>query len=263
MSLHPTTPRRERLLVFGRNNSGKSSVWLNIADWLSRTNSPDRLHVGSTDHAWDAMRYPDIEPYVNVTDLDRTDFMAWITWASSLKSTVTRDDWVIVDLAETAWDAAQEFYWDKKTGGDMLADIFFENQRAIESKGTDGEYMGGAHGANWGLIKKYYNAFLTPILSLPCHIVFVTTSKEIRDDMPDAATLKAQWKVGWMPAGEKNLPGLFHTWLYCAETGQGHIYTVCRDKTALGQPKRTELKGAKVEQGFVLDYLLPVAGWEL
>ena len=208
------------------------------------------------------MRFPAIEPVVNVTDLDRGDFMAWIRWAETLKSVVGRDDWAVVDLADTAWDVAQEFYWDKKTGGDMLADVFFENQRAIESKGSEGEYMGGADGANWGLIKKYYNAFLTPVLALPCHILFVVNS---RDPRGHARRRHVESPVeGRVDASrKKNLPGLFHTWLYCAETPRGHVYTTVRDKVALGQPKRTELKGQAVENGFVLDYLIPVANWSL
>lgn len=263
MALHPTTPRREKILAYGRPNSGKSSTWVSIADWLATTGSTSRIHLGTTDRAWDAMRYDKIEEVVVATELIQGDFLFWIEWAKKTRESVGRDDWIVVDKACMVWDEAQAFYWDKKTGGDMLADVYFENQRAIESQGDDGEYMSGAHGVNWGLIKKYYNAFLGPVVNAPCHVLVCVDAKEVRKDMENYAVLQQQWKTGWMPAGEKNLPGFFNTWLFCYEAQGGWRYTTARDKVALGQPKRDELKNAEVVTGLVMDYLVPVAGWAL
>lgn len=261
--LQPTSPRRERVLAYGRPNSGRSSTWISLADWIAKTGSPSRIHLATTDRAWDAMRYPDIEPVVIAAELDQSDFAPWFDWAKKTRENVSRDDWIVVDKANQAWEGAQEFYWEKRTGGDMLADIWYQNQRAVETKGREGEFMGGAHGSNWDLIKKYYNTFLSPVVNAPCHLLFVADSKEIRVDMEEADALKQQWKVGWMPAGEKNLPGFFHTWVFCAETPKGWVYTTIRDKTGLGQPARKTLKAHPVETGFALDYLVEVAGWEL
>ncbi len=156
MSLHATTPRKERLLAFGRSNSGRSSTYLNIADWAARTNADTHIYLALTDRSWDAMRFDEIDPYVTVTDLERGDYMAWVDWAKTTVDKVRADDWLVVDRIDEAWEAAQEFYWDRLTGGDMLADVYFRNQQAMKSKGAEGEYMAGDHGANWGLIKKYY-----------------------------------------------------------------------------------------------------------
>lgn len=263
MTLHPTSPRREKLLVYGRPNSGKSSTWVSIADWTAKTSSTSRIHLATTDRAWDAMRYPEIEDVVTATELDLSDFEPWFEWAKKTAANVGRDDWIVVDKANHAWEGAQEYFWHRKTGGNLLADVFYEHQQAVETKGQRGSFMGGAHGANWDLIKRYYNAFISPLVNAPCHLLFCTDAKELREDMEGYAILKEQWKVGWMPAGEKNLPGFFHTWLFTAETPRGWLYTTVRDKTGLGQPKRDLLRGATVETGLVMDYLLPVCGWEL
>ena len=263
MSLHPPTSRRERILAYGLNGSGKTSTLLDVATWIANTQSSARIHVGSTDYKWEPMITPEIEPIVTVTNLDRDDFMPWIEWARSLKTKVSRDDWVSVDLIDVAWEAAQQFYWDKVTGGDLLADIWFRNQEAINSKGAEGEYMAGSNGGNWGLIKKYYFSFLQAVINVPCHLLFVAQAKEVPGFGDQEAALKAKWKTGWMPAGEKTLPGVFFTWLYCAETPKGWIYTSTRDDVPLGQPKRRLLKGEVIEAGFVLDYLVGVCGWEL
>lgn len=265
MTLHPTTPRRERILAFGPSNSGRSSTWLNIAQMAAQFETDTHLYVGGTDRAWDAMRYDEIEPYVSYEDLDRNDFMPWIDWAKNVKAKVRPDDWVVVDMADVAWDAAQEHVLPQvtNTGSDMLADIYLANLKAIESKGGEGEFMGGAHGQRWDIIKRYYFAFMQTATNCPCHLLFVCDAKEIRVDMIHADVKKAQWKVGWMPRGQADLPKQFHTWLFCAETGNGWVYTTIRDKVPLGREPRVLLKGAKVTNGLVLDYLLPIAGWTL
>lgn len=266
MSLHPTSPRRERILAFGSPNSGRSSTWLNIADWNAKTLASSHVYLGSTDRAWDAMQYPEIEPYVSVTDLDRTDFMPWIDWAKLIKSKVTRDDWVVVDMADVAWEAAQAHAFGLMTGGDMLSDIvlrdFLEKEKAKEERNSK-EMMSGPHGSKWDVTKRYYFDFMQRVTNLPCHLLLVCDAKEIRKDTVEYEIKAATWKVGWMPKGQADLPKQFHTWLYCAETPRGWVYTSIRDKVALGQTPRELLKGHIVNSGLVMDYLIPVVGWSL
>lgn len=257
-----STPRRERTLVYGRSNAGKSSTWLDVANWFATTETPNRIHLGCTDFAWQSMRHEVIEPYVDCTDLDPLDFMGWVDWARRLRGEVDPDDWVVLDRTDILWEVAQETV-ERKRGHDLLADVKFENLRAIETRNAEGELMGGAHGSNWGLIKSYYSSVLQPFINVPCHVMAVCDAKEINkaDDAYDLQV--AQWKGNYKPAGEKNLPGLFRTWIFCQESPQGWRYTTKRDTVALGQPPRAQMQGQIVENGFVLDYLVPVCGWEL
>lgn len=261
MPLKAPSSRRERILGYGRSGSGKSSMWLAIANWIEDTGSNAKIHLGDTDKAFDAVAdYPEITKTVEVTDLDVNAFDEWMTWAKLTKGIVTPDDWVVVDMIDKAWLGAQTHFWYQMSGGDPLADIYLKNQQAIESRGQEGEYMGGAHGANWGIINKYYGAFFQQVISMPCHVLCVAPAKEIRPDAKEEE--KAQWKIGWAPQGQKDLAHGFHTVLFSAETPMGWIYTTIRERGPIGRPGRQYLKGAKVED-FVQSYLMGVAGWHL
>jgi hypothetical protein len=126
---------------------------------------------------------------------------------------------------------------------------------AEKSKGE----ISGAHGENWGIINKYYNAFFQTIINMPCHVLCVAPASELRED--DKPETKAQFKVGWKPQGQKDLPHGFHTVLFAAETPQGWVYTTVRERGPIGREGRKYLKGEKVED-FVMTYLVGVAGWK-
>jgi hypothetical protein len=259
MTLHAPTHRREKILGFGLPGSGKTSAILDVAKWLH--GSPDTIYAANTDYKWAGM-YPE-DWNVRLTQLDQLDFDPWRRWARDIRPHLKPDDWVCFDLADAAWEAAQHFYWDKITGGDMLADVWFRNQEAINSKGKDGEYIAGSNGANWGLIKRYYWECIQPVLNVPCHVMMLAQAKEVPSFSVHTEALKAKWKTGWMPTGEKKLPEQFLTWLYFAETTNGYIATTIRDNSPIADPKRDRLKGQDMEGGFVMNYLIPVAGWQV
>lgn len=251
--------RRERILIYGRSGAGKSAAWQDIAVWADNTDAPTRIYLGDTDFAYDAVAdIPEIASHVTATNLDVNEFDKWLPWAIETKSKVERDDWVVVDMVDKAWLGAQTHFWYQMSGGDPLADVYLRNQKAIESKGDEGDYMGGAHGANWGIINKYYGAFFQQVISMPCHVMCIAPAKEIRaDSKPEE---RDQWKVGWAPQGQKDLAHGFHTVLFAAETPIKYIYTTIRERGPIGVKKRDMLKGVGVE-GFVETYLFQVAGW--
>lgn len=263
--MHPPTNRRERLLIYGRSNSGKSSCWLSVASWIADTGSKERVYLGDTDNAWDAMSYPEIEPVVSATHT--TNYIEGLKWAKSLREQVSRDDWAVFDLADKAWPWSQEHYFSTVSGDDefLLGDVYLKNQLAI-NKEAGGESMGGSHGANWGIIYKYYHGFVNAVLNLPCHVMFVAAAKELRPD--SRPTIVAQYKdLGFYPAGppnENELAHNFHSVIYCAETVRGWVYTSVKERGPINKPKRAMLKGKDVtESDFVQEYLIPIAGWRL
>ena len=258
--LHAPHPRRERPLIYGRFNSGKSSCWLSVADWSERTDADITIHLGDTDHAWDAMRPIDgsLDRIVQVTDLDINDYRPWLDWTKKTRENVRPEDWVVVDMIDKAWTAAQGHYWAQMTGDDVLAEVYLRNQQALASKGREGEYMAGDHGANWGIINKFYNAFFQAVINMPCHVMCIAPATEVREN--EKPEIRNQFKVGWKPVGQKDLPHGFHTVLFAAEATEGKwIYTTIRERGPIGQ-KRQMLKGEEVV-GFVETYLFGVAGW--
>jgi hypothetical protein len=252
--------RRERVLLYGRSGSGKSSAWLSLASWAEDTDTALTIHLGDTDHAYDAVAdIPEISSHVSCTDLDVNEYPQWLEWAKETRVKVSRDDWVVVDMIDKAWLGAQTHFWYQMSNGDPLADVYLRNQKAIDSKGEDGEYMGGSHGANWGIINKYYGAFFQQVVSMPCHVMCIAPAAQIRDDSKPEE--KNQWKIGWKPQGQKDLPHGFHTVLFAAETAdRGWVYTSIRERGPIGRVGRRMLKGERVED-FVVTYLMGVAGW--
>jgi hypothetical protein len=256
MPLHGPERRRERVLIYGRPGSGKSSAWTDLALWRERTKASWRIHLADTDHAWEAMD-PDgrFDDFLTVKDLSVNDFHTWPKWAKDTAAVVARDDWLVVDMIDKAWEGAQNFYWDQVGDGASLADIFLRNQ-------TDDKFhMAGDHGANWGVINKYYASFYQTIVNANCNVMCIAPAKEVGDS--EKAAVKAQYKVGWKAQGQKDLLHGFHTVLFAAEAGEGKwVYTTVKERNPPGQEGRKMLKGEKVN-GFVTTYLVGVAGWRM
>ena len=249
--------RREKILGYGRFNSGKSSMWVAIAAWIADTGTDSHLYVGDTDDAWSAVQYGDIEPVVSAVHI--TDYVEGLRWARGVREMVKKDDWVVWDMADKCWSWSQEHYFTTVQGDDdlLLADVYVRNQQRAGS-------MAGDHGSNWGVIYKYYHGLLNMVLNMPCHVLMVAAAREIRPDTK--ASIQAQYKgVGFYPAGppnENELSHNLHTVLYCAETPKGWIYTSIKEMGPINRPKRKMLKGEDVVD-FVSTYLVSVAGWRL
>lgn len=259
--LHNPTHRKERILIYGRSNCGKTSSWLALGDWKHRTNSDFNIHVADTDGVWDIVRPVTGElDDIQVTRLYTDEYREWLDWVKKTRANVKPNDWVVVDMIGKAWEAAQTYYWSQVGSDDLLADIYLANQRALETKGAEGKYMAGAHGANWGLINRYHAAFFEKVVNMPCNVLCVTSANEVRDDSDPA--LKNHYKVGWSPAGQKLMAHGFPTLLFAAQTPREWVYTTIRELGPIGYPKREYLKGESVDD-FVMTYLLGTAGWRM
>src|SRR2546428_10406008 len=102
MPLHPTAPRRERILLYGGWSSGKSSAWVSVAQWLAKTRTTNsRVLALDTDRAWEAMDPGNLDGLVVIRNAPE-----WPDIKSSVKELVTmgtRDDFLVVDLADKPW----------------------------------------------------------------------------------------------------------------------------------------------------------------
>lgn len=263
MPLHPPSSRRERILVFGEAGSGKSSTWVSIADWLERTRSKDKVYALDTDAAWEGMRPEDgsLDARVLVSNLDAQEFDPWRPEARRVRGLVSRDDWVVLDMAMKAWRAPQDAYWKAKQG-ESFADAF-----AAAVIADDLGELSGHHGTNWGAINKLYADFMDVVLSMPCHVLCVTGTKQLQTEREGKTVrVKAgdkEWEgIGKKPSGQGELSHAFHTIIYCQEKklGETWTYTTVKERGPIGRPKREYLKGEHV-QDFVTTYLIKVAKW--
>ena len=255
--LRPPNGRREKILLYGRFNSGKSRAWQSVADWRERTGATFDMWVADTDDCWDAQRPADgrWDQFVHVTRLDVDDYRPWIDWARGVKQQCSRDDWVVVDLHK-ARDAAEGYYWETQEG-DLLADVYYRNQLNVESKGREGEARGGAYGSRFQVIKKYYDAFHSSVMGSGCHILCLAHADEVREyHKPE---VRNQYRVGWKPEGREDLPNMFNTVLFASQVADSWVLTSVREKGPI-DGSRELLKGSTVDD-FVVTYLFGVAGW--
>jgi hypothetical protein len=268
------TGKRERILGFGRSGSGKSSMWGAIGEWEADTGGGGKVWVADSDNAWDAMWSENSEGVVQAERV--RGYVEAVHWARGIRGKVKGDDWVVMDMADKVWSWSQEHYWQTVTGEDdlLLGDVYVQDQLARKKaevvkgggkwEGDDGEAMAGAHGANWGVIYKYYHGLLNMVLNLPCHVLFVAGAREIRPDTKPA--IVAQYKgCGFYPAGppnENELAHNFHSVIFCAETPRDWVYTTVKERGPIRQPSRRMMMGEKVED-FVVSYLMGVAGWKM
>lgn len=259
MPLHSTNNRRERILLYGGWSSGKSSAWVAIAQWIARTKSPSRLLILDTDRAWEAMDPGDMDGIVVIENAPE-----WPEIKMGTKKLVaqgTRDDWLVVDLADKPWTKAQEDYWETVSGKDF--DEFLQ-----EGTKTGTLDLAGDHGKHWGFINKKYATFSGQLQRFPGHIIACTGASEVRQPNKsgkggDSSELRAEYgRFGFRPTGQKDLPHLFHTVLFMQEkrVGEEWVVSTVKERGPIGAPKRPYLKGEKVED-FVRTYLFKVAGW--
>lgn len=261
--LHSPSTRRERILGFGPEGSGKSSAWTYIAEWIYRTKAHAKVWVIDTDLGWDAMRPEDghLDPIVEAFPIHE-----WADYRPAIhkiRGQAGKDDWFVVDLADEPWEAAQKYYFEQAYGQDI--DEFF-----LQAKINDTS-VGGDYGSNWTIIKKLYNGVMGGIPSFRGHVYCATTADVVRkteegkkkaawDD--DAETVETYGRIGYKPNGNKRLAHMFHTVLYFAKTPSGYRVTTTKERTAPGQANRSYLAGQIVKPDFVTTYLMGVAGWK-
>lgn len=262
--LQPPSNRREHILVFGREDTGKTTTWINIATWLARTSSPAKIRVLDTDGTWEASRPIDgsLDGTVVVEDLQGAPYSEYKPALDRLVANPSRDDWLVVDMADQLWNRAQQ------GGFEMLTDREWDEFIAYSVKNDMA--IGGDYGKNWGVINKMYGALIDRVLRWPGHWLLVTPQTEVREankqgkgGEEDPSIRSDYGRIGFKPDGQKKLPHLPHTVLWMQHGPKG-----TRVMTAVKDRGREKVKGValgdgeNMEPGFVVKYLMQVAGWK-
>ncbi len=294
MPLHCPYPARERILAMGAHGSGKTRMWLTIAKYAEKLKSPGTFYVLDTDMAvrrmmsgenfsglaprtqfmvWDANApvpanlrqrketkgtfVPDPGlPIVEDPRLIVFEPYEWVEYMDALKRSVlaiTNDDWLVIDLANPAWDAVQDFYVDLIFKQDS-ADFYL----AARETGKKGAPLDGDK--DWSNINRLYREFSQPLLRLRGHLFLCTGVKAVQTEggRIDPKDVRVTFGPhGVKPEGQKQLPHMAHTILLLKEFTPGVWQT-----TTVKDRERERLTGATVSD-FVMQYLVPVAGWKL
>jgi hypothetical protein len=250
--LHPPDPNDpERILALGGPGTGKTKGWLSIADWSQKTKSPARFYVIDSDDSVTRMLAgkPKLSSVIEYRKVHQWE--GYVDALNDFAPKLTDDDWLVVDFVGSSWDAVQEFYVEQIYGTDM--GNFFLDAR---SKMKAGSPLDGWK--DYGVINRIFRGWMNQLIhDTPGHKYLTAVADEIRDT--DAKDIKARYsKVGVRPRGQKHLTHAVHTVMLMLEpSAKRYFYTTIKDR------ERVELVGHEVTKDFVLDYLVPVAGWKL
>lgn len=266
--LHAPTSRRERILLFGLEDGGKSTTWLQIAQWLHRTGSPARVYAMDSDMVanWAPDVYPNFDH--NVTAYDTYKWEEYKEALSKAESDYdpARGDWLVVDTGDRPWAAVQDWYTR------VIKEVEVENWVIEHAKSDKFKQhpLTGEYGMNWFYINDQYNRWFQPIIRWRGHVLVCCHEKPLarasgeKGERPDDKELIQLYdKVGVRPEGQKGLSLPMQTVIRLsnniARVGSGKI----ERKLTTVKDKGRDVMQDKAWGDFVVDYLVDVAKWEM
>lgn len=255
MPLHYPGKARERILLMGGYGAGKSQAWGEWARWSRDTGSKARFYAVDTDYGVDRME-DNYEGFSSNVEYRQTrDYDEILKYMRDCRKKATRDDILVLDMVGTMWGVCQGAFSEKAFGKNM-GDWFIEAAKAGSMGAIAGDF-----GVNWGAINRMYGEIRDEFLRFPGHVIACTGVEEVR--MPDKQGKGGDdvdmrqlfGRFGVKPEGQKQLGHHFHTILLLQDTGKEWKMTTVKDRN------REKVKGLTVGD-FVMDYLVPVAGWK-
>lgn len=269
MPLHPAPYKltKERILTFGVNSAGKSRSWATIRKWFEITKTEGHFYVISTEKE---MALRTAEGYLDGTDgnnffsnasinlgdinnpggMDITTYDGLMGLSNAIAERSTPNDWVIIDSIGLAQTWSRDV-WFSAEKGMSYREFVGSGRKMKEVKPADWDTMAGLYRDWWeGVIRDAFRG----------HKFACARMEEIRTEgdwaEKDKNTLRMFGPHGVKPTGEKNLGFDWHSVLLCNRARDGWEITTVDD------PEREYLNGQKIND-FVLDYLMPVANWQL
>lgn len=250
------TGRSERLLVCGREGSGKTKAYFDIAEWLHTTGSPAQMFVIDPDLK---ARFDPRYPLPNMHIFDELE-----TWRDFKQTAIkvrgegdrTRDDWLVVDMMSRVWEAAQAGHSEMVFGQEMDELMIAWRKKSMDDDKAGGSPFSSAYGADWQVINALYNTFMFNITRFPGNLFMTTALDTISDGEKDAEVIRRYSKFGVKPAGQKRLGHVPADLLWFKETANGW------DMTQMRGTGREAFKNEKLDD-FVQGYLIKHAKWAL
>lgn len=259
--LQPTTRRRERILAYGLENGGKSTLWLQLAAWLRRTNSSARVFAMDSDMVseWAPDAYPGFDENVRSYDTYQ-----WEEYRSALdeaqgENKPDNNDWLVVDTSDRPWLAVQDWY--VRT----VKEVEVENWIVEHAKSEHGKEhpLSGEWGMNWFYINDQYNRWFQPIIRWKGHVLICAHERKlVREGLrpDDRETIQLYDKVGVRPEGQKGLSLPMHTILRLTDT----VTRGKHDRKMYVVKNKVREEDISVEwEDFVTDFLIPYCKWEI
>lgn len=247
-----STGRAERLLLVGSWGSGKTTAYFKIAEWLNRTESPAQMFIIDPDYK--ARLDPNADlPNVHIYD----ELEHWVDYKSTAQKAREagergRGDWLVVDMCDKVWNAAQAGYTEMTFGMDV--DDFYVAWRKEDTKG--GNPFNADWGKDWQAINRLYDTFMYNVTRFPGNVLMTTSPEPVREDEKDKEIIRLYGRWGVKPSGQKRLGHLAADCLLLTQSKEGWSFSQMRGTG------REEFKNQPLRD-FVTDYLVKRAGWQI
>lgn len=283
-------PVRERILAMGITGSGKSYQWLKMAETLKPTGAIFRCLDTDNDIPYMLeTQFPHLLPENGGNVLvhpavDWPDYKLGITWVQrkpinpevlkTMDSYIVKDlsvpvkdsDWVVVDMADNAWDTVQRYFTSEVFGEDM-GDYFLRVRKLIQERGGKDRHGQTAKSVapeafdgwkDWSVMNKLYNDWMHPIVyRIKCHVYTTTRPERLDRGEKDAELLTLFGDMGLRPAGQKKLGGQMHTIFLMIPGEDKWFITTVKDRAGRPYFKKVQLNS------LYMQYLVVKAGWPL
>lgn len=247
----PSERTRERILIYGSSGVGKSWAALSMAKRAAGSDA--KVYVIDSDYAWDRM-LEDSDPG-NVEVFTVFDWPDYRDALGKIESVVRAQDWVVVDLVGTAWEAVQN-YFVQEIHGTGEDEYFLRARKDLNS--DKAKTLGALSGwLDWPVINKMYKAWFNRLVfKLPCHLLAITTSERVNTDTDERAVRDLFGPLGGKPGGQKHLPHAFHSVLLFGRSGGAYVMTTAKERGERPVVER------KVVTDWSVNYLMGVGKWK-
>lgn len=270
----------ERLIAMGVTGTGKTKQWLDTARKLNYKGGP-KFHVIDTDNAVNYMlatTYKELDSKVggNVIVYPVYNWEEYHGHAASDKhpdgaqekilKTIKPNDFIILDMADTPWEAVQRFYT-SEIFGKSKGTYFLQARRLVQSKFESGDKK--AHLSeealkgweDWPVINAMYFDFIMPLINNPVAHMYLSTKVQALTAKDDPTVKVLYGDFGIRAAGQKNLGHAVHTiLLYSIDISvkEKPVWKISTIKDRAGREyfHKTEF------YSFYYQYLVAKAGWE-
>ncbi len=256
----PVLPSRERILLYGREGTGKTESWLSIAEMWPEA----KFFVVDTDDSVQRMLETDHKELTNISctvaqnweAMDKaldTYIAATIGIVQKMKQPIRKEDlpWIIVDFADATWDMVQNFFTESIFG--KSTDEYFLQARKTLGNSKQLQPLDGW--TDWQVINKIFQSRWNTLTKGggPFHLCITAKAVEPSGDLEAKSLYKSLKK---MPGGEKRMGGRVHTVLMASVDNEGWYLSTAKDR---GRPLLSFHKNSK----FAISYLMKIAGWEV
>ncbi|HET7713167.1 MAG TPA: AAA family ATPase [Patescibacteria group bacterium] len=250
-------PARERILMYGREGTGKTESWLSIAEMF-----PVPFYVIDTDDSVQRMLETD---HPNLPNIHTIVAQGWAEFEKGVDDSIlkirqyvagikdpTKEQlpWLVVDFADATWDMVQNYYTEQvfNQGIDeyfLLARKGNKNSKQLQplEGWTDWQVINKIFQSRWNVLTKGGGPF---------HLYITAKAVDLAGDIESKSLYKALKK---MPGGEKRMGGRVHTVLMSSVDQDGWYLSTAKDR---GRPILTNLKSVN----FAVSYLIKTAGWK-